>query len=151
MARLYTAIGRKARIVVTADHGLLDAPPASRHTLRPSTDLTPLLRYPPSGDTRIMFLHTRDWARARVRGHFERRFGNRFYVISVDEAEQLELFGPGPLSPVTKERMGDLIAISSGAHMIEYNAARGSARGVLLNCHHSGLTADEMRIPLVIA
>ena len=151
LARLHSAIGDKGRIVVTADHGFLDAPAASRHTLRPSTDLTPLLHYPPSGDTRVMYLHVRDWARARVRGHFERKFGSRFYLISVDEAEDLELFGPGPLAPATKDRMGDLIAISSGAHMIEYNAARGSARSVLLNGHHSGLTPDEMKIPLVIA
>jgi len=98
-----------------------------------------------------MYLHVSVWARARVRGHFERKFGSRFYLISVDEAEDLELFGPGPLAPATKDRMGDLIAISSGAHMIEYNAARGSARSVLLNGHHSGLTPDEMKIPLVIA
>lgn len=150
MARLAAGVGGKARLVVTADHGLLDAPPGARHTLRLNRQLNPLLRYPPSGDARIMYLHTRDWAAERVRRLFERRFGDRFIMITVDEAESLELFGPGTLSPKTRERMGDLIAISSGSDMIEYNAARGVGKSVQLNSHHSGLTPAEMRIPLVI-
>jgi hypothetical protein len=151
MARLASGVAGKARIVATADHGLLDAPAGGRHTLRPNRQLAPLLRFPPSGDARVMYLHTRDWAAERVRRLFERRFEDRFIIITVDEAESLELFGPGQLSPMTRERMGDLIAISSGADMIEYNAARGVGKSVQLNSHHSGLTPEEMRIPLVIA
>ncbi len=150
MARLASGIAGKARIVATADHGLLDAPAGGRHTLRPNRQLAPLLRFPPSGDARVMYLHTRDWAAERVRRLFERRFEDRFIIITVDEAESLELFGPGQLSPMARERMGDLIAISSGADMIEYNAARGVGKTVQLNSHHSGLTPEEMRIPLVI-
>ncbi|MCH7800900.1 MAG: alkaline phosphatase family protein [Chloroflexi bacterium] len=150
MARLAAGVGGKARVIMTADHGLLDAPPGARHTLRLNRQLNPLLRYPPSGDARIMYLHTRDWAAERVRRLFERRFGDRFILITVDEAESLKLFGPGPLSPKTRERMGDLIAISSGDDMIEYNAARGVGKSVQLNSHHSGLTPEEMEIPLVI-
>ena len=150
MARLAAGVGSKARLIVTADHGLLDAPPGARHTLRLNRQLIPLLRFPPSGDARVMYLHTRDWAAERVRRLFERSFGDRFILITVDEAESLELFGPGTLSPKTRERMGDLIAISSGVDMIEYNPSRGVGKSVQLNSHHSGLTQEEMRIPLVI-
>jgi hypothetical protein len=150
LARLASGVSGKARIVATADHGLLDAPSGARHTLRPNRQLLPLLRFPPSGDARVMYLHTRDWAAERVRRLFERRFGDRFIIISVDEAESLELFGPGQLAPTTRERMGDLIAISSGVDMIEYNPARGVGKSVQLNSHHSGLSPEEMRIPLVI-
>ena len=150
MARLASGVSGKARIIATADHGLLDAPPGGRHTLRPNRQLAPLLRFPPSGDARVMYLHTRDWAAERVRRLFERRFNDRFIIITVDEAETLELFGPGKLSPIARERMGDLIVISSGVDMIEYNAARGVGTSVQFNSHHSGLTPDEMRIPLVI-
>ena len=151
MARLHSVLGSRGRIVMTADHGLMDAPVSARHTLRPSRELLPLLRFPPSGDARVMYLHVRDWARERVRKHFQRKFGDRFHLITVDEADALQLFGPEPLSAETRDRMGDLVAISAGADMLEYHAERGPGQSVMLNCHHSGLTPEEMRVPLAIA
>ena len=47
--------------------------------------------------------------------------------------------------------MGDLVAISAGADMLEYHTVRGPGQSVMLNCHHSGLTPEEMRVPLAIA
>ena len=151
LARLHTAVGSKARVIVTADHGFLDAPPPNRHTLRPSRNLLPLLRFPPSGDARVMYLHTWDWARERVRRYFERRFGERFIVIDVEDALAMGLFGPDPPSNEASERLGDLIVISAGADILEYNAERGAGKMLQINSHHSGLSPDEMRIPLVVA
>lgn len=150
MSRLYSAVGSKARIVVTADHGFLDAPAPNRHTVRPSRELRPLLRFPPSGDARVMYLHTWDWARERVRRYFERRFGDKFILVTIDEAVNLDLFGPVAPTDQTRERLGDLMAVSSGADVLEYNAARGAGRMVQLNAHHSGLSPQEMLIPLVV-
>ena len=151
LARLHSALGGRGRIVVTGDHGLKDTPVSARLTLRPSRELLSLLRFPPSGDARVMYLHVRDWARERVRTHFQRKFGDHFHLITVDEADALRLFGPEPLSAETRNRMGDLVAISAGAEVLEYHAGRGPAQSVTLNCHHSGLTPEEMRVPLAIA
>ncbi len=151
LARLRSALGDTTRIVMSADHGLLDAPVSARHTLRPSRDLAPLLRFPPSGDARVMYLHVWDWARERVRRYFERKFGDRFHLITVDEADELRLFGPEQLSLETRNRMGDLVAISAGTDMLEYLPDRGPGQRSTLNCHHSGLTPEEMRVPLAIA
>jgi hypothetical protein len=151
LARLHTEVGGKCRIVMTADHGLKDTPVSARHTLRPSQELLPLLRFPPSGDARVMYLHLWDWARERVRRHFQSKFGDRFHLITVDEADALRLFGPEPLSAETRNRMGDLVSISAGADMLEYHGERGPGHSVKLNCHHSGLTPEEMRVPLAIA
>jgi hypothetical protein len=151
MARLHSNLGGRGRIVMTADHGLKDTPVSARNTLRPSRELQPLLRFPPSGDARVMYLHVWDWARQRVRGHFQRKFGDRFHLITVDEADALRLFGPEPLSVETRNRMGDLVAISAGPDMLEYQVGRGPGESATHNCHHSGLTAEEMRVPLAIA
>ena len=151
LARLHSALGGRGRIVMTADHGLKDSPVSARHTLRPSRELLPPLRYPPSGDTRVMYLHVRDSARERVRRHFRRKFGDSFHLITVDEADALQLFGPEPLSVETRSRMGDLVAISAGTDVLEYHAERGPTPSMMHNCHHSGLTPEEMRVPLAIA
>ncbi len=151
IARLSLAVGSRARVVVTADHGLLDAPARNRHTLRATRQLQPLLRRAPSGDARLLYMHTWDWAHTRFSGYIDRRFGERFMTLESADAIQLGLFGPDPPPEYLRERFGDQIALSRGADMIEYNAGRGQGRMSQLNCHHSGLTPDEMRIPLIIA
>ncbi len=151
LARLVAAIGDRARVVVTADHGLLDAPPPNRHTLRPSRQLQPFLRFPPSGDARVVYLHTLDWARGRVRRYFERRFRERFIVLDIEDALDVGLFGPDAPSEEARERLGDLVVISTGTDILEYNVSRGSGRMVQFNSHHSGLSPEEMMIPLVVA
>ena len=72
-------------------------------------------------------------------------------MIDLEEAIKLEMFGPEPPSDMVMQRLGNQIAISTGADMLEYNVSRGPGRMVQLNCHHSGLTPEEMRIPLIVA
>ena len=151
LSRLHSVIGDRGRMVVTADHGLLDATAAQRHTLRPNREIQPLMISPPSGDARVMHLPTWTWAGDRMRRYFDRRFGERFAVIDLEEAIKLEMLGPEPPSDVAMQRLGNQIAISKGPDMLEYNAARGPGRMAQLNCHHSGLTPEEMRIPFIVA
>ena len=148
--RLAGALKDKARIVVTADHGFLDAPPPKRHTLRVNRQLQPFFRLMPSGDARVMYLYTLEWARERVRRYFEQRFDQVFMVVDMEDAIKIQLFGPTEPTAETRERLGDLVVVSSGEDVLEYNASRGSGRMLQLNGHHSGLTPDEMLIPLII-
>ena len=148
--RLSRLLGNRARIVVTSDHGFLDAPPPKRHTLRVTRQLQPMFRLMPSGDARVMYLYTLDWARERVRRYFEQRFDQVFMVVDMEDAIKIQLFGPTEPTAETRERLGDLVVVSSGADVLEYNASRGSGRMLKLNGHHSGLTPDEMLIPLIM-
>ena len=152
LSRLQTLLGDSARLVITADHGFLDSPAPQRYTLRPTRQLQPLLRFPPSGDARVTYLHTRDWARERVRRHIESRFGgDRFVVIDTEDAIAIGLFGPHDIADSVRERFADLMVVSMGESILEYNAARGSGRMLRQNSHHSGLSPQEMRIPLILA
>jgi len=79
---------------------------------------------------------------------FVERFGDQFVLISPDEAERLGLFGPEPLAPVTRERIGTAIGISSEPRriLIEPCGKCGEQIG-----SHGGLLPEEMLVPLVIA
>jgi hypothetical protein len=151
LERLKTGLSGSGRMVLSADHGFLDVAEGAKHQIRGSDPLLESLRFTPSGDARVLYLHVRDGAHERVRARFRERFGERFLLITVDEAEALDLFGPGPISPLTRRRMGDLIAISAGTDVIEYRPGIGPARISGDVSHHSGLTPSEMRVPLVIA
>ena len=151
LERLWQQIGSRARMVVSSDHGFLDVPQGSIHQVRDSDLLIDLLKFPPSGDARVLYLHIRSGAEAGVRRLFQERFGSRFLLLTVDDAIALELFGPGPLSPTALSRVGDLIAISRGPDVIEYRPAGGVGRIMSQASHHSGLTPSEVLVPLVVA
>lgn len=151
MERLAQQLAGRARLVVSADHGLLDAPKRGRHHLRPSPALMSSLRYPPSGEHRVLYFHLADNGLRWVRETFRKGLHDRFFLIPIEEAERLELFGPGPLSPLVRARLGDVIAIASGPDLMEYVPNNGGGRIAAEVADHSGLTPEEMRIPLVLA
>ena len=151
MARLRSELGSNARMVVTADHGFMDAEPRNRHSLKLTRQIQPLLRVAPSGDARVIYLHTLSWAKERVRRYLEPRFGERFVVVDTEDAIAIGLFGPDDIEEDVRERFGDMMIISMGADVLEYNPGRGPGRMLLLNGHHSGLSPEEMEIPLIVA
>lgn len=150
LARLAARLGGQARVVLSADHGLSDTPPDAKHLLRPTPELFEVLRYPPTGDARVLFLHLQAGAEEHARKLFRDRVGDCFLLIPIADVEALELLGPGPLSSLTRSRAGDLMAISTGLDVVEYAPIGTTGRVMASIAHHSGLTPEELRVPLVV-
>ena len=148
---LAVGLGAGSRLLVTADHGHLDAPVGRRHPLRPGSILDALQRVPPSGDPRAVYFHLRPDGAAKFHENFEGRFGNEFALLSVEELEEMELLGPGPLGDEARRRVGDAVAISLGASILGMPGVTGGRAWLAFSSHHSGLTPAEMRVPLLIA
>lgn len=152
LRRLSATMPAGARVVVTADHGLLDTHESQMHWIEPRDALASCLYREPSGDTRVVYFSVGKGQEARFRDKFSRRFEGRFVLLSRDEALELGLFGQGTPSCQTGQRLGDLVAISLGADIIRFDYL-GVGRGgftVPDLAHHSGLTPTEMRIPLIV-
>jgi hypothetical protein len=157
----------RTRIVVSADHGLLDVPRADQTLLFDGDPLLDLLAVPPSGDARMPVFHVR----GRVRGEgsaeleaepdatpearaafaeaFLRRFGDRMSLVPTEQAEEMELFGPGTLSAVARPRFGDFIGIPFRPATLAYHPP-GKPVGELFLGVHAGLSPQEMRVPLCV-
>jgi hypothetical protein len=148
--QLANGLNGRARIVVAADHGMLDSPVSARHGFKPSADIFDALRFGPSGDDRVLYFHLREGAEERFRRRVTAQYGDRFFVITVAEAEQAKLFGPDPITSNIRDRFGDLVMISSGVDMIEYAPGGHIGHRVDLNAFHSGLSPAEMRVPLIV-
>ena len=150
--RLSMNVPEATRIVVTADHGLLDVNESQSLWIEPGDAIASCLSREPSGDTRVMYFSLKEGQEARFRDEFVRRGDGRFVLLSTGEAVGLGLFGPGTPSSQTRERLGDYVAVSLGADVIRFryprpNAAQPSKTRVST---HSGLTPEEMRIPLIL-
>ena len=150
LAGLHDALGGKARLVVTADHGLIDVPRAEQTLLLHGDPLLDLLAVPPSGDARMPIFHVRNERGGQFAGAFRERFGDSMILVGIEEAERLELFGPGPLTGVARRRFGDFIAFPFRPAALAYHPPNKPVGSVYLAVH-AGLSPQEMRIPLCVA
>ena len=99
-----------------------------------------------------MYVNVRDENIQKFRELVSTRYDDDFLVLTTDEAEEMDLFGPGALSPEARSRVGNLMVISTGRATLDYRTALGlKAEGkATKRSHHSGLTPEEMRVPLLI-
>ena len=154
LASLANALPRGARIVMTADHGLVDYTADEVSTITPSDPLTTHLEHEPWGTGRTMSFACANGGETDFAGQFRERFGDRFYLLTVEELMELELYGPGPISPVMARRVGTHMAISRGAWLLDYDypkVRREAQEEHEPVSQHGGLTPAEMLVPLVIA
>lgn len=151
LARLAQGLDGRARMALSADHGLVEVPPERKHLLRADDPLAALLRAPPTGEPRSPLLHVKPGEADRVRGLFEERFGQAFALLSIDEVADLELFGPGPFTDRARERVGDFVAFSGGPDVLLYRPGAEPTGTEKLVGYHGGLLPAEVRIPLVVA
>jgi hypothetical protein len=134
------------RMVLSADHGFRDVAPEHRFALYQHADLLELLAHPPSGDARVGVFHVLDGKVDLFCERFAERFGEHFALVSPSQVQELGLLGPMPLSPVTRRRLGNVIAISLDGSTLE-QVEKGKPQPAA----HSGLSPEEMEIPLVLA
>jgi hypothetical protein len=149
LSRLVAGLAGRARVVVTADHGHIRIGESDRLVLAAEDELLALLVSPPAGEPRTPLFHCREGAREELARQFRARFGDRFLLLSTDEAEALHLFSPGRLDPEARRRLGDYVAISVDASVLLY-APAGSALAEMEG-FHGGLLPDEMLVPLILA
>lgn len=148
LARLLSGLPSTCRVVVTADHGHLDVPKDGEFFLEPESEICDALRSPPSGDARVMFFRVKPEGCADFEEGFRSRYGASFALLTTAEVEEMALLGPGPISAATRERIGDYTAISLGAEVIAFGRPED---GLPFVSAHSGLSPEEMLIPLVVA
>ncbi len=144
VASLAEQVAGRARVIVTADHGLIRVDRRRQTQLKDGDPLLDLLRLPPNGEPRVPLFFARNRAQDEFATMFRDRFGATHALLTIDEVDELRLLGPDPLAAETRRRLGDFMAVSATADAISYKPD-----AVMLG-HHGGLTPDEMRVPLIV-
>ena len=150
LQRLAEALGPGVRLVITADHGLIDVPQTHKHVLTSHDPLVALLRTPPSGEPRAPVFHVLPDEHERFADGFRERFGQRFALLDLDDVEALGLYGPAPLHGTARSRLGDFVAVAHDRDVILFRPGEEPTSTEQLIGYHGGLLPDEMRIPLIL-
>lgn len=133
------------RLLVTADHGMVDVPGAAKidYDQEPVlSDRVALI----AGEARVRYLHVAAEHLESVRQNWIDRLGPGYAVWRRDEAIEAGWFGP-VVTPAARERIGDLIvlALADGAVV----RSRAEQRLSRMTGQHGGLTDDELMVPLL--
>lgn len=133
------------RLLVTADHGMVDVPDEAKidYDAEPSlSDGVSLI----AGEARARYLHVEPDKLDRVRQNWIDRLGSQFSVWRRDEVIEAGWFGPS-VSAAARERIGELIVIARGDGAVVRR--RAEQRLAALIGQHGAVTADELLVPLL--
>ena len=149
--RLVESLPTGSRVVLSADHGLLDAQESDVHQIGPADELVKYMVTEPWGDSRAVNFQVREGQEAGFQRLFRDCFGEHFFLLASEEVEELELYGPGGHGSQTRRRLGNFLAVSKGVAVLKYLAPTTKGEDVPGVSYHSGLTPSEMMVPMIIA
>ena len=139
----------RARIAISADHGELQVSAGEKSLFLPDDPLLDDLHTPPHGEPRVPMFCVKRGREAAFEGEFRERWGRHWALLTRAEAEEMQLFGPDPMSPLAAERIGSHLALSATKNVLVYGEAGN--RVSALNGFHAGMRSEEMEIPLLLA
>jgi hypothetical protein len=132
-------------VILTSDHGHHALDSSGVRSLVDAVQAAGRQRRPPTGERRATAIALRqpeciEPIRAAVEGAGT--------VLSVESAIAHGLYGPAPVHPELRERIGDWLLVAHGSNSFSHSNQPDPA--VMLGAHGS-LTADEMLVPLWVA
>ena len=85
---------------------------------------------------------------AEFASRFRAAAGDDFVLLTIVEVNDMRLLGPDALSPTTRKRIGDFVALSANGGAVVYGAEPAIMN---MKGFHGGLMPVEVQVPLVVA
>jgi hypothetical protein len=143
------ALGAEERagtlLVISADHGQIPLAAESVVRLADHPELKNYLLVPPTGGPRSTYLFVRQGQVEPARRYVQRFLADQFTVFNAEAALQAGLLGSGPAAVETPHRLGDLVLLARGEHLLEQRERQRPLLG-----GHGGLSPQEMLVPLLM-
>jgi Type I phosphodiesterase / nucleotide pyrophosphatase len=140
-------------IMLTADHGHVDTVPEEAVRFSDHPELLDMLRVPPAGERRAVYLHPKPGATLDVAAYARERLRDVAPAMLRDDAVELGLFGPGRLSERAAGRIGEVLLFPRGNLQLlapPVESPDGNVpKAPIFRGLHGGLTAEEAVVPLV--
>ncbi len=141
-------------VIVTADHGHVIVKGSEFKTFDSKSKLASLLKRPPWGNARTMFLESKEGKEEKVEEAFNEDFVDYSAIFRSEDMLAAGIFGPEKPLKKKRENFGTHIAISKGNYSINY-AEKGQYepwfdRSTGQIGTHGGMSQNEMQVPLLV-
>ncbi len=146
---LASLAGTDTTVVVTADHGFIDAPAGHRIELENHPRLAGMLAHPLCGERRSAYCYVRPERHADFEAYVQNEFADSALLARSADLVMAGLFGPGAPHPRLAGRVGDYTLLMKDDCTIS-DLLPGEKRHELIGVH-GGMSAAEMYVPLIIA
>lgn len=148
LSRIRDALPESVRMIVTADHGLVDIEERHHFTFRDSDDLAKCLLAGQTGEGTTPVFHVRN-EDAFLNAFAAHPASEHFTLYRPEELAAMELYGPVALSEPMRAHLGDYVGIATDPVLLEYVApGRNPIKHIGV---HGGLRPAEIEVPLFLA
>jgi hypothetical protein len=144
--QLRDALPASVRLLVVADHGMIDSPPDARVDVDEQTDLRDGIALL-GGEARFRHLYCHRGAVDDVVATWTATLGDRALVLPREDAIARGWFGA--VAPAVRPRLGDVVVACDGDTAV-LSTADFPYEATLVGLHGS-LTPDEMLIPMLVS
>lgn len=138
----------KIRIVISADHGLIDIPEDNNFLMDAEFPLMAFLKVPPACETRVPMFFLKDLNESeKFIECFNEYFDEQFVLISKVDAKNKGIFGD-EWDERAWRRVGDFIALPKGPWTLQYHDE--TYKPLILKSVHGALSPEETQVPLIL-
>jgi hypothetical protein len=141
--------GSNSWLVVTADHGFIDSPAAAGHHARRSSAARRSPATPLCGERRVAYCYVAGRDRPAFEAYVRRHLARAVHLHASERLVAAGWFGPPPWHPRLRSRIGDYTLLMKDNWTIK-DWLPGERHFAMLGVH-GGISASEMRIPLIAA
>lgn len=135
-------------VLITADHGHMTSTPSKSVLMNDHPKLLDMLVLPPSGESRMSYLHVRNGMFGHTMTYLEDNFGKHFHILPSENAIEDGVFGPGKPCPMALDALGDIVLIPKKDWYSYYDFCPERPRDGMIG-RHGGLSEEEMLVPLL--
>lgn len=145
---MWSIRGTDTMVLLTADHGFIDSPPARQIHLRDHSDLAALLVRPLCGERRFAYGYVKPDAHGAFEDYIADVFGDAMEAWPREKLLDELWYGSGPMNERLPGRIGDYVLVMKEDWTIRDHVP-GEDPLDLIGVH-GGLSAPEMHIPLCL-
>jgi hypothetical protein len=135
-------------LIITADHGFIDADESSIITMNNHPRLMETLILPRCGEGRAAYCYVRPSKVAQFEEYVSENFGDKCDVFKSEELITRHYFGLFEPNPRLFERVGDYVLVMKENYVVQ-DSVLGETRPAHIG-HHGGVSSGEMFVPLIV-
>ncbi len=145
LKKFYKNLPENSGVIISADHGLTDI--EKFYIINDDTELFDSLIMPPFLDSRFLSFFVKPHKEEHFRHAFA-KYEEDFILFSREEFIELGFLGEADYHHKLDDFIGNFIAIATGNKAFRYRYWQKDDENKIFKAHHSGLTKNEMEVPL---